>query len=113
MPFIAMVYVDDHTADAIRSGDAPWEGSGRSVGLFRWPTNREIGCTGCTKNGKFMWLRDPIGFMKCGVCGKRNRRVRRFFINALFDHLGANHLGDNAPAAFRTPDGYGPHVDND
>jgi hypothetical protein len=102
MPFIALVYVDDHTADAIESGDAPWEGSAATVGLFRWPERKDIGCT-----GHVGWARDPMGWMKCAICGKRNKRIRRFFINALFDHFGANHY-PQAPAAFRTPEGYGP-----
>lgn len=76
------------------------------VGIFEYPTRKNIGCTGCLRKGTEAWVRDPGGFMKCGVCGKRNKRIRQFLTNALFDFLGAN-LYPEAPAAFRTPEGYG------
>lgn len=105
MPFIALVYVDDHTAKAIQDGEinvGGWGGVSRFVGLFIWPERKDIGCTGHSG-----WTRDKLGFMKCGTCGKRNKCIRRFFINSLFDHLGANHYS-KAPAAFRTHEDYGP-----
>lgn len=107
MPFIAIVYVDDHTADAIRAGDAPWEGSARTVGLFKFPSKDELKCRGfCTENGKSVWRRSRFGFLFCGVCGSRHRKTRAMFTGSLFDRFGANYLGDRAPAAFQTPEGY-------
>jgi hypothetical protein len=108
MPFLAIVYVDDHTAESMLSSGAPLNelaDQGKWVGLFRYPSKNEIGCTGCTINGKNTWSRDPGGFMRCAACGKRNRKIRTFLRNALFDFLGANAL-PNPPMAFRTPDGY-------
>lgn len=104
MPFLAVVYVDDHTADAIRDGDAPWEGSARTVGLFRWPERKDIGHAANCKSSS--WSRDPAGWMCCSGCRRRNKKVRHFFIRAVFDFFGANSF-PNAPAAFRTPEGYG------
>jgi hypothetical protein len=113
MAFIALVYIDDHTADAVRAGDPPWDGSGRTVGLFRWPSRTEFGCTGCISNGKTTWGRSPEGFTVCLTCGLRHKLTRRWFIGSLFDRLGANEI-KNAPPAFRTPDGYGvSYADND
>lgn len=109
MAFVALVYVDDHTAGAIRAGDAPWEGSARTVGLFRYPSKSEIGCPANCKNTG--WSRHAFGFMKCAGCGQRNKNIRRFVINALFDHLGANLIID-PPQSFRTPDGYGDRAIN-
>jgi hypothetical protein len=114
VPFLAIVYVDDHTADAIRDGDSPWEGSARTVGLFEFPNRAKLKCRGfCTENGKSVWVRSPRGFLFCGVCGSRHWKTRRFFIGSLFDRFGANILHD-VPAAFRTPEGYSnDHADND
>lgn len=111
MPFIALVYVDDHTADLIRGGDAPWQGSARTVGLFRYPTKADIGHKpGCKSNG---WSRDPGGWMCCSGCRNRNPKIRTFLIRALFDFLGANTF-PGAPSAFRTPLGWGDSfTDND
>lgn len=106
MPFIAIVYVTDHTAASritrrYSSGDA-----GRIVGLFRFPSRSELKCSGlCIENGKSMWRRSPRGFMFCGVCGSRARKTRSMFLGSLFDRFGANMIED-APAAFRTPEGY-------
>ena len=103
MPFIALVYVDDHTATAIRSGDAPWEGSARTVGLFRYPARENIGhLKDCKSKG---WTRSPEGWMRCAGCKQRNPKIRQFVINALFDFLGGNSY-PKAPAAFRTVEGY-------
>jgi hypothetical protein len=104
MPFIALVYVDDHTAAAIRDGDAPWEGSARTVGLFRWPERKDTGHAANCKSSS--WSRDPAGWMCCAGCRRRNPKIRQFFIRAIFDFFGANSY-PNAPAAFRTPEGYG------
>ena len=80
---------------------------GKIVGIFNYPARRELADhPNCFLNGKQPWIRDRAGFMKCGVCGKRNKRVRRFLLEALFDFLGAN-LYPGAPGAFRTPEGYG------
>jgi hypothetical protein len=103
MPFIALVYVDDHTAESIRSGDSPWEGSARTVGLFRYPEKKDIGHAPTCKSKA--WSRDPGGWMCCAGCRKRNPKIRQFVINALFDFLGGNSY-PGAPAAFRTPVGY-------
>lgn len=107
MPYIAIIHVPDHTAasrvvERFSHGDA-----GRMVGLFEFPERRELTCTGgCTVKHTGSWIRDKKGFMKCAICGSRNRRVRKWLIGHLFDLLGAN-LYKDAPAAFRTPEGYG------
>jgi hypothetical protein len=44
--------------------------------------------------------------MCCAGCRRRNPKIRQFFIRAIFDFFGANSY-PNAPAAFRTPEGYG------
>lgn len=114
MPFIAVIHIDDHTAVgdpavaqvAIEQANLP-KGV-RIVGIFEYPERKDIGCTGnCTTKGRLSsFSRDPRGFMKCNVCGKRNRKVRTWLTGALFDFLGAN-LYKDAPAVFRTPEGYG------
>jgi hypothetical protein len=108
MARIAIVHLPDHTAvDAFIEKMEYTNGDERLVGIFDYPARRELtDHPNCFINGKQAWVRDRIGFMKCGVCGKRNKRVRRFLIEALFDLLGAN-LYEGAPAAFRTPEGYG------
>lgn len=108
MPFIAIVYVDDHTAESMLSSGAPLNelaDQGKWVGLFRYPARSDLGHTAACKSSS--WSRSPIGFMKCAGCGQRNPLVRKFLIRYLFDFLGANHL-PNAPKSFRTPEGYGP-----
>lgn len=109
MAYIAIVHVpDDHTADDIIEGVEvnEWPPRSRLVGLFEYPARRDlVDHPNCFLNGKQPWVRDRLGFMKCGVCGKRNKRVRRFLIEALFDYLGAN-LYPEAPATFRTPEGF-------
>jgi hypothetical protein len=109
MAHIAIVHVPDGPhADGIATRlneDLP-DGY-RLVGIFIYPARRDcVDHPNCSINGKAAWSRDKMGWMKCGVCGKRNKRVRRFLIEALFDFLGAN-LYEGAPAAFRTPEGYG------
>ena len=108
MPFIAIIHVPDHTADAIRT--VPLPAGHTLVGIFDYPHYRkDLKCGGtCTVKNTGAWRRDPRGFMKCSICGSRNRNLRRWLIGALFDWLGSNQLGDEAPAAFRTPEGYGP-----
>jgi hypothetical protein len=105
---LALIHIaTDHTADAIDQVTAPLPPGSQWVGLFDYPARRDLADhPTCLINGKNAWVRDRLGFMKCGVCGKRNKRVRRFLIEALFDFLGAN-LYEGAPAAFRTPEGYG------
>jgi hypothetical protein len=106
MALLVMLHMPDHTADDVEyvSGELF---QGKIVGIFNYPARRELADhPNCFLNGKQPWIRDRVGFMKCGVCGKRNKRVRRFLIEALFDFLGAN-LYPGAPGAFRTPEGYG------
>lgn len=109
MPYIAIVHVPDHTADEILDQQHTLEqiyGS-RLVGLFEYPNRVELKCSGgCVVKHTGSWVRDPKGFMKCAICGSRNKRMRRWLIGHLFDLLGAN-LYENPPAAFRTPEGYG------
>lgn len=112
MPFIALVYIDDdHTAEAFME-DPPFADQGlRLVGVYDFPSRAELrrGCAGCTTGGRKIqgWTRDKRGFMVCANCGGRNPNLRRWFVGALFDWLGAN-LYPHAPALFRTPEGYGP-----
>lgn len=97
--------MDDHMADDMVGSPLP--PGAQWVGLFEYPSRRDMADhTNCLINGKGAWSRHPGGWMRCAVCGKRNKRVRQFLINALFDFLGAN-LYPEAPGAFRTPDGYG------
>lgn len=114
MPFLAVVYVDDHTADAVRRRGEMTAGmaaNGRIVGLFRYPEKKDIGHTPACKSSS--WSRHRFGWMKCAGCGQRNPKIRRFLINTLFDHLGGNTL-PTAPGAFRTPEGYSESfADND
>lgn len=106
MPFLALIYIDDHTADGVRrSGQMTGEmaASGKIVGLFRYPERKDIGhAPGCKSHA---WSRDPGGWMCCSECRRRNGKIRQFLRNALFDFLGGNTLPD-APPAFRTPEGY-------
>lgn len=115
MGFIAIIHIPDHTADDVISQTHTLEqiyGS-RLVGVFNYPNRRELTCRGtCVTKKTGAWSRDRMGFMRCSICGARNRRVRQWLINSLFDYLGAN-LYPKAPAAFRTPDGYGSYADND
>lgn len=108
MPFIAIIHVPDgpHHPDSLEYWALP-EGY-RLVGVFDYPNRVELKCTGtCTVKHTSQWVRDKRGFMKCGICGLRNKRLRRWLIGHLFDLLGAN-LYPEAPVAFRTPEGYGP-----
>lgn len=114
MGLIAIIHVPDHTADdaehILNSGAAInyLDDHGDLVGLFVYPTRQDlVDHPNCSINGKAAWSRSPMGFMRCAVCGKRNKRARRFLIEALFDFLGAN-LYPEAPVAFRTPEGFGP-----
>lgn len=105
MGHIAIVHIPDHTTDSIVAQAHTLEQiyGARLVGIFNYPVRRELADHPNCKPG---WTRDRMGFMKCGACGKRNKQVRQFLINALFDFLGAN-LYPKAPGAFRTPEGYG------
>lgn len=112
MPYIAIVHVPtDHTtiADIVDQKHTLEQIYGsRLVGIFEYPHYRkDLKCLGsCVRKGMSSWSRDPKGFMYCNICGSRNRRLRRWLIGHLFDLLGAN-LYEGAPAAFRTPEGYG------
>lgn len=110
MGFVVMVYAADR--DAMLSVTEIVEehmDDARPVAVFRYPTRRELTCRGFCMDGKLSpWTRDRLGFMKCAVCGSRHRKTRSRLIGALFDYLGANLINHNAPAAFRTPEGYGP-----
>lgn len=113
MPFIALVYIpDDHTAACFME-DPPFTSDDglRLVAVHEFPDRVELknGCKGCTPPGRKVvgWGRSKRGHVVCGGCGKRNPKVRQWFIGALFDWFGAN-LYPNAPAIFRTPEGYGP-----
>jgi len=106
MAFIAVIHIaTDHTADALDMTTAPLPPGSRWVGLFVYPKKSDPTCLGGCVKGRG-WGRGKGGWMKCGGCGRRNPKVRRWIINALFDLLGAN-LYPEAPAAFRTPEGYG------
>lgn len=116
MARIALVYFGDHTPGAsidpatvseYIEQDLQQSGA-RLVGLFDFPNRVDLQCRGtCVVKHTGAWVRDPRGFMKCDICGSRSHRLRRWLIGHLFDLLGAN-LYSKAPAAFRTPDGYGP-----
>jgi hypothetical protein len=114
MPYIAIVHIPDHTTAQRIIARLEHGDSGRIVGLFDYPTKSQLTCTGsCARKGMSAWGRDRMGFMKCVVCGKRNRSMRQWLIGSLFDFLGAN-LYEGAPTAFRTPEGYGtPPANND
>lgn len=115
MAFIAIVHIDATSPDAINAQAHTLEqiyGS-RVVGIFDYPSRRDLTCRGtCTVKNTGAWGRDRMGFMRCSICGSRNRNVRRWLTGALFDFLGAN-LYPGAPAAFRTPEGYGISPGND
>lgn len=116
MGLLALVYMADHTliASALDPSEVAVHlqldlnpSGSRVVGVFNYPSKTDTACNGnCVIKKTGAWTRDPKGFMKCAVCGSRNRRVRRWLIGHLFDLLGAN-LMENPPAAFRTPEGYG------
>lgn len=108
MPFLALIHIPDHTIPpATIAAEIEVRAGARVVGIFDYPNRSELKCSGtCTVKHTGAWVRDPRGFMKCQICGYRSKRLRRWLINALFDFLGAN-LYPEAPAAFRTPDGYG------
>jgi hypothetical protein len=110
VPYIAIIHVPDHTTDPRTiAAEIEVNAGAHVVGIFDYPNRKDLTCTGnCVRKGSGAWRRDPRGFMKCSICGARNRNLRRWLINGLFDWLGSNLLGDEAPAAFRTPEGYGP-----
>ena len=115
MPSIAIIHIaGDHTnADALMSEDIVWPSGARLVGIFDYPAKSELKCHGtCTVKKSGQWGRDPRGFMKCKVCGYRNRKMRGWLMNALFDYLGAN-ISSAAPSAFKTPEGSGLTPGND
>lgn len=115
MPFIAIVHIPDHTP--IASALDPEEigihldldlrpSGAKVVGLYNFPNKSELTCTGnCVRKGSGAWTRDKSGFMKCAICGSRNKKIRRWFAGGLFDWFGAN-IYPHAPALFRTPEGY-------
>ena len=116
MALIAIVHLPDHTADDVETlldADGNMSGEftadGVIVAVHEWPNRAEVrnGCYGCAKGKLSGWVRHSKGYMVCMTCGKRNPKVRRWFIGGLFDWFGANLLGNNAPALFRTPEGYG------
>lgn len=111
MPRLALVYIpDNHTPDDVALHMVGTPDSYRLVGLYDLPKRSQLTCPGsCPMRNDRGWTRDPFGFMKCGVCGSRNKRIRRAITDALFDWLGANLLGQEAPALFRTHPDYGPH----
>jgi hypothetical protein len=110
MAYLAIVHVPDHTTDDAFdhiATDVEQYGA-RLVGVFEFPNRSELKCTGgCTRKGSGAWSRHEKGFIKCSICGSRNRRMRSWFVRSLFDWFGAN-LYPNAPALFQTPEGYGP-----
>jgi hypothetical protein len=117
MAYIAVVHIADHTTaaraldpkDIATHLNLDLEASGaRIVGIYEFPNRAELKCSGsCTVKNSGAWHRDPLGFMKCRVCGSRNKRIRKWFAGSLFDWFGANLMEDDAPALFRTPEGYG------
>lgn len=110
MARIAIIHIrDDHTADDMMTASLP--PGARWVGFYQFPDRAELKCSGyCTRKGTSAWGRDKLGFMRCSICGSRNKKIRRWFVGALFDYFGAN-LYPDAPALFRTPEGYGPPRD--
>lgn len=113
VPYIAIVHIPDHTAAEWFIAEQQFTLNTRMVGLFEYPERKDLTCQGtCVVKHTGQWTRDRKGFMKCAICGKRNRKMRTWLINSLFDFLGAN-LYEKAPAVFRTPEGYGSFADND
>lgn len=114
MPFVVMV-VSSTERDAHRIADR-FTGSslGRAVGIFEYPTtHRQPTCRGFCMDGKLSpWTRHRKGYIICAVCGHRHRKTKSRIIGALFDLMGANLINDRAPAAFRTPEGYGGNSDS-
>ncbi len=116
---IALIHLPDHTPGAAIDPQTTYEylsadlqqSGAVVVGLYEFPRRSELTCNGnCVRGKTGAWSRHPDGYMKCSICGSRNKRVRRWLTDALFDWLGANLLGNAAPALFRTPDGYGPRT---
>jgi hypothetical protein len=112
MPFLTIVWCRD--PDAVRkvyAANHPEDETGhRIVGVFSFPRKEELTCTGfCTARGWKVggWTRHIRGWMICGVCGQRHRDTFKRLRGSLFDYLGANLMGDKAPALFRTTPGYG------
>lgn len=112
MPLVAIIHIADGSDDIRESALPPGH---TLVALHEFPSRLELsqGCLGCGKGKVVGWGRSKLGYVCCGTCGRRNPSVRKWFRGALFDWFGANLLGNSAPALFRTPDGYGPHADND
>lgn len=114
MALLALVHIPDHTAGPITE-DSPIAAladgipGAMVVGVYEFPNRSELKCMGnCVRKGSGAWSRHKNGYMKCSICGSRNKNVRRWLVGGLFDWLGANLLGNDAPALFRTPEGYGP-----
>ena len=115
MALLAIIHIPDHTAvadvvDSAGQMTSTMAYDGRVVGVFDFPNRRDLQCPGtCTRKGSGAWSREHIGgWMKCSICGSRAKKMRQWLIGSLFDLLGANLINDQAPAAFRTPEGYGP-----
>lgn len=109
MALLAIIHLPDHTADDVEFVPAELF-QGRIVGIFDFPNRSQLKCPGtCVRKGSGAWSREHIGgWMKCSICGSRAKKMRQWLIGSLFDLLGANLMNDQAPAAFRTPEGYGP-----
>lgn len=108
MPYIAILHIPDHTAGpAVIAAEIEVNAGARVVGIFEYPERKQLKCSGsCTRKGTSDWRRHPKGFIYCAICGSRNKRVRQWLTAHLFDLLGTN-LYPEAPAVFRTPEGYG------
>lgn len=109
MPFLAIVWCRDATAVRdVRHRLALEQNHVENspvVGVFAYPARADLTCRGYCGGKVSPWVRDPKGFMRCGVCGGRHRDTRRRLLGSLFDNLGANKL-KNPPTVFRTPEGY-------
>lgn len=109
MALIAIVHVPDGPhPDGVAERISELPEGYRLVGIYEFPSRSELKCSGnCVRKGSGAWSRHKLGFMKCSICGSRNKNIRRWFVGALFDWFGAN-LYPDAPTLFRTPEGYGP-----
>lgn len=105
MPFVAVFHVpDDHTADALLSGELGTKNMGMHfVGLFNYPDKADLTCPGtCMGRGaRAHSVRDEDGAMICSNCGGQSPIIRELLMRAFRDYLGRN-LFRKAPKAFRT-----------
>lgn len=98
MAFMVIVYCTTND-DAQRLVD---DENYRAVGVYRWPSKKELSCGGQCLNG---WSRNPRGYIVCGGCGGRHKHTTRRFIKSLFDYLGCNFLPrDATPRLFQNPE---------